>query len=98
MNTSIIKILTAGKRLGADGPRELISTLVERPCLDGDEFDLKSFTRSLEATLNDSDTSDEEYSWIMNRIAFLGGTVEWEEDWDGNEIAFVSFFSSEAAA
>ena len=34
----------------------------------------------------------------MNRIAFLGGTVEWEEDWDGNEIAFVSFSSSEAAA
>ena len=80
MNNSIIKVLVAGKRLGADGPRELIPTLIARPCLDGDEFDLKGYTRSLEAILNDSETSDEEYDWIINRITFLGGTVEWDVD------------------
>lgn len=97
MNNAVVKVLTAGKRLGADGPRELIPTLVSRPCLDGDEFDLRGYVRSLEAILNDEDTSDEEYSWVLDRITFLGGTVKWEEDWDGKDVAFVSF-SSEAAA
>lgn len=96
MNTSIIKVLTADKRLGTDGSRELIPTLVSRSCLDGDEFDLKAYTRKLEEILNDEDTSDEEYDWVINRITFLGGTVEWEE-WDGRDVAFVSF-SSKAAA
>lgn len=96
MNNSIIKVLTAGKRLNADGPRELVSTLVARPVIDGDEFDLKAYTRKLEEVLNDEDTSDEEYDWVINRITFLSGTVEWEE-WDGKDIAFVSFSSSSEA-
>jgi len=95
MNNSIIKVLTAGKCLGADGPRELVSTLVARPVLDGDEFDLRSYIRNLEEILNDPETSDEDYDWVINRITFLGGTVEWEE-WDGRDVAFVSFSHSAA--
>lgn len=98
MNNSIIKVLTAGKRLGADGPRELVSTLVSRPCLDGDEFDLRSYIRNLEEILNDPEASDEDYDWVINRITFLDGTIEWVEDWDGRDIAFVSFSSSSEAA
>lgn len=80
MNNSIIKFLTAGKRVGteSDSPRELVSVLISRPCLDGDEFDLKGYIRSLEAILNDSETSDEEYDWVINRIEFLGGYTEWD--------------------
>ena len=80
MNTAIVKVLTAGKRVGleSDSPRELIPTLVARPCLDADEFDLRSYVRSLEAILNDEDTSEEEYSWTLDRIEFLGGYTEWD--------------------
>ena len=87
MNTAIIKTLIAGKRVGneSDSPRELVSTLIYRPCLDGDEFDLRSYIRNLEEILNDPETSDEEYDWIINRITFLGGTVEWDVDpWNEN--------------
>lgn len=85
MNNTIVKVLTAGKRIGSesDSPRELVPVLVTRPCLDGDEFDLKSYVRNLEEILNDEDTSDEEYEETLQRIAFLGGTVEWDVDiWD----------------
>ncbi len=89
MNNSIVKVFVAGKRLGADGPRELVPTLVSRPCLDGDEFSLKGYIRSLEETLNDPDASNEEYFWVLDRIVLLGGSIEWEE-WDGKEVAFVT--------
>lgn len=85
MNNSIIKVLTAGKRIGTDGPRELIPTLVERLCLDGDEFSLKAYIRGLEEILNDEDTSDEMFYETIDRITFLGGTVEWDKDpWNKN--------------
>lgn len=82
MNVSIVKTLTAGKRIGpeSDSPRELVQVLISRPALDEDEFDLKGYIRSLEAVLNNEETSDEEYSWVMDRITFLGGTVEWDVD------------------
>lgn len=82
MNVSIVKTLTAGKRIGleSDSPRELLPTLVERPCLDDDEFSLKGYIRSLEEILNDEDTSDEMFYEIIDRITFLGGTVEWDVD------------------
>lgn len=82
MNVSIVKTLTAGKRIGpeSDSPRELIPTLVERPCLDSDEFSLKGYIRSLEEILNDEDTSDEMFYETIDRITFLGGTVEWDVD------------------
>lgn len=79
MNNIIIKTLVAGKRIGteSDSPRELISTLVSRPCLDKDEFDLQSYIRSLENILNDENTTEEEFYWARDRIEFLGGSIEW---------------------
>ena len=95
MNNAIVKVLDAGKRVGpeSDSPRELIPTLVERPALDEDEFDFRKYVRELENQLNDPETSNEDFYWILDRIAFLGGTIEWEPQYlDGTgETAFVTF-------
>ena len=88
MNNSIVKVLVAGRRIGSesDSPRELVPTLVSRPALDSDEFSLKGYIRSLEETLNDPDTSDEEYEWTLQRVAFLRGYTEWDvSPWDSNK-------------
>lgn len=95
MNTTIVKVLVAGKRVGteSDSPRELVSMLIERPCLDEDEFDLRKHVRELEDQLNDPETSMEDFCWILDRIEFLGGTISWESQYlDGTgETAFVNF-------
>lgn len=95
MNVSIVKTLTAGKRIGleSDSPRELIPVLVERPALDEDEFDLRGYIRNLEDQLNDPETPNEDFYWILDRIEFLGGTISWEPQYlDGtDETAFVNF-------
>lgn len=94
MNTAIIKILVAGSRVSSesDSPRELIPTLVSRPVFDEDEFDLHKHIQNLEATLNDPETSMEDFYWVLDRIAFLGGTISWEPQYlDGTgETAFIN--------
>jgi len=96
MNTAIIKVLVAGSRVStkSDSPRKLIPTLVSRPVLDEDEFDLHSYIRSLENILNDKDTTEEEFYSVRDRIEFLGGSIEWVSqylDGTGDVIAFVNF-------
>lgn len=96
MNNVIVRVLVAGKRVGteSDSPRELIPTLVSRPILDEDEFDLQSYIRNLEEILNDEDTTEEEFYWAKDRIEFLGGSISWESqylDGTGDVTAFVTF-------
>lgn len=96
MNNAVVKVLVADKRIGteSDSPRELIPTLVSRPCLDEDEFDIQAYIRSLESILNDEDTTEEEFYQTRDRIEFLGGSIEWVSqylDGTGDVTAFVSF-------
>lgn len=96
MNNAVVKVLVAGKRIGSesDSPRELISTLVSRPILDEDEFDLRAYTRKLEEVLNDEDTTEEEFYQTKDRIEFLGGSIEWVSQYlddTGNVTAFITF-------
>ena len=95
MNNAIVKVLVAGKRIGpeSDSPRELIPTLIERPCLDGDEFDLSAYIRELENILNDEDVTEEEFYQAKDRIEFLGGSISWESEYldgTGDVTAFVN--------
>ena len=80
MNIAIIKTLIAGKRVGteSDSLRALVPVLISSTCLDGDAFDLRGYVRSLEEILNDEDTTEEEYEWTLQRVAFLGGYTEWD--------------------
>lgn len=95
MNTVIIKTLVAGKRVGteSDSPRELVPVLVSQSILDEDEFDLRAYTRKLEEVLNDEDTSEEEFYAVVDRIKFLGGSIEWVSqylDGTGDVTAFIN--------